>query len=284
MLNKISSEPNEEESESDRSNLSAKLTENKFEIDSEESDDLSRDEEPPNERIQPSAQNSFEIGSPDLRLNRQTTMNIWNQDVIYDLRKSFDSSLIFESQHEQRLSQILEKKESFSQVKAKRNTITIIKNKNHSEQICRICLDAEVDNDTDPLINPWKCAGSMGNVHVECLKTWVDSKRNTREMDNCRSYNWKQMKWELCNGKYTEEFNYKKLKKFTILSYESEKTKNHIVLESFTHTPNTTIHICEVPEGEDSYEFTIGRSSTVAVRITGNLIIMCRYFCVKDSF
>lgn len=112
----------------------------------------------------------------------------------------------------------------------------------------------------------------MGNVHVECLKTWVDSKRNTREMHCCRSYNWKQMKCELCNAQYTEEFDYKKSKRFTILSYEQEKTNNYIVLESFTHTPNTTIHICEVPDGEDTHEFTLGRSSNVAIRITGKVI------------
>ena len=34
------------------------------------------EEEPPNERVVSQIQNSFEVGSPDLRLNRQATMNV----------------------------------------------------------------------------------------------------------------------------------------------------------------------------------------------------------------
>lgn len=48
-----------------------------------------------------------------------------------------------------------------------------------------------------------------------------------------------------------------------------------MVFESFTHTPNKTIHICEVPEyHEGNLVFEVGRSSDVDVRITGNYNIL----------
>lgn len=43
-------------------------------------------------------------------------------------------------------------------------------------------------------------------------------------------------------------------------------------MESYTHTPNKTIHILEIPAGNiGDREFEVGRSSSVSVRITGKV-------------
>jgi len=43
------------------------------------------------------------------------------------------------------------------------------------QMVCRICLsETECEN---PLICPCKCSGSMGQIHVKCLKEWLNSKR-----------------------------------------------------------------------------------------------------------
>ena len=55
--------------------------------------------------------------------------------------------------------------------------------KKASEEVCRICLGTEdegtpgEDGEPDRLICPCKCAGSMGLIHISCLKEWVNSKR-----------------------------------------------------------------------------------------------------------
>lgn len=46
-----------------------------------------------------------------------------NNQILSELRKSYDSSLMFESQNEQTLTKIMEKKESFTQVKVKMSSI-----------------------------------------------------------------------------------------------------------------------------------------------------------------
>ena len=49
--------------------------------------------------------------------------------------------------------------------------------------VCRICLGTEeegtpIEGETvDKLICPCKCAGTMGLIHISCLKEWVNSKR-----------------------------------------------------------------------------------------------------------
>ena len=49
--------------------------------------------------------------------------------------------------------------------------------------MCRICLGTEEegaaspDGKPDKLICPCKCAGSMGMIHISCLKEWVNGKR-----------------------------------------------------------------------------------------------------------
>ena len=65
--------------------------------------------------------------------------------------------------------------------------------------ICRICLcdDQEKQN---PLISPCKCAGTMGFIHVLCLKEWIVNRRSTRESPCVKTYYWRSLDCELCKG------------------------------------------------------------------------------------
>lgn len=55
--------------------------------------------------------------------------------------------------------------------------------KKDSDIVCRICLGTEdegqpdEEGNPDKLICPCKCAGSMGLIHISCLKEWVNCKR-----------------------------------------------------------------------------------------------------------
>lgn len=45
------------------------------------------------------------------------------------------------------------------------------------EGVCRICLGEEDEPMSNPLFSPCKCAGSMGLIHLECLREWLKSKK-----------------------------------------------------------------------------------------------------------
>ena len=81
-----------------------------------------------------------------------------------------------------------------------------------------------------------------------------------------RSFNWRDLRCELCKSLFDDEFYYKS-KKYKLLEYEEPEHSNYLVLESFTHTFNKTIHILEIPDGMME-SFIVGRSSSVSVRIT----------------
>lgn len=155
--------------------------------------------------------------------------------------------------------------------------------------MCRIWLEVQENEDLDnPLVSPWKCTGSMRNVHIECLKVWIQNKRNTRVFPHVRSFNWRDLRWELCKNLFSDEFYYKS-KKYKLLEYEEPKFKNYLVLESFTHTYNKTIHIWEF-EDDLLHTFIVGRSSNVEVRITdisvsrqhSNITFENNNFYIKD--
>lgn len=41
------------------------------------------------------------------------------------------------------------------------------------ELVCRICLGEEEEPISNPLFSPCICAGSMGLIHLECLREWL---------------------------------------------------------------------------------------------------------------
>ena len=62
-------------------------------------------------------------------LNPQSNRMSQGNQILTELRKSYDSSLMFESQNEHTLNKIMEKKESFTQIQTKRNSILYNPNK-----------------------------------------------------------------------------------------------------------------------------------------------------------
>lgn len=69
---------------------------------------------------------------------------------------------------------------------------------------CRICL-CEDDDEENPLIAPCKCTGSMGLIHLSCLKTWFAGKRVMKAMEYVTTYFWKHLECELCKQAYPYE-------------------------------------------------------------------------------
>lgn len=69
--------------------------------------------------------------------------------------------------------------------------------KSTNEPTCRICYDID-SSPNNPLITPCKCSGTMRYIHIECLKSWIEGKKISRQSDNTISYCWKVLDCELC--------------------------------------------------------------------------------------
>jgi hypothetical protein len=46
-----------------------------------------------------------------------------------------------------------------------------------SGKCCRICLEEEDDDVKNPFITPCKCQGSTKFIHVNCIRSWLDTKK-----------------------------------------------------------------------------------------------------------
>ena len=67
----------------------------------------------------------------------------------------------------------------------------------------RFWLSNVMEDQNNPLINPCFCKGTQGLLHLECLKSWMGSKRTHRVFsDYSEMYTWKTMHWELCKEPY----------------------------------------------------------------------------------
>lgn len=63
---------------------------------------------------------------------------------------------------------------------------------------CRFCWCTE-ESDDNPLILACKCAGTVGYIHYNCLKSWLKTQRHVKEYgENVTSYYWKKFECEIC--------------------------------------------------------------------------------------
>lgn len=139
-----------------------------------------------------------------------------------------------------------------------------------NRNVCKICLSEEEDPEEDPLISPCKCSGTMGTIHLSCLKNWLSSKIHTKTGEHIMSYNWKNLQCELCKTKYRPRYVHNK-RTYNVIDYQRAEDCDHFIeFESFTNTPHKTIHIISIPEldPDEVHSFSVGRESGVDYRIT----------------
>mmetsp|Transcript_11329 Transcript_11329/g.22275 ORF Transcript_11329/g.22275 Transcript_11329/m.22275 type:complete len:343 (+) Transcript_11329:29-1057(+) len=64
------------------------------------------------------------------------------------------------------------------------------------EKICRICFTGSYPD--DPLVSPCICSGTARYIHFNCLKHWIDMKRNVAQNETSVAYFWESFLCEIC--------------------------------------------------------------------------------------
>lgn len=65
-------------------------------------------------------------------------------------------------------------------------------------RVCRICLGEEEEDELGEFVCPCNCSGSMRDIHVSCLKEWLNGKKLIYHGERVRSFFWKALECELC--------------------------------------------------------------------------------------
>lgn len=129
---------------------------------------------------------------------------------------------------------------------------------------CRICL-MEDNEQSNPLINPCNCIGSVRFIHVECIRKWLKSKITTKMFNFLIVHSFKSLECELCKKAFPEKI---KFKEEIINIYEMQKPENnYIMLESISREKreNRYLYIIHL---KDKQSIKLGRANDSDVRMT----------------
>ena len=165
----------------------------------------------------------------------------------------------------------------------------IIKNKNINEKksnliltnikknICRICYNEE-EEESNPLIQPCQCTGTMKYIHYKCLKKWIETNSYIIiEKSNIYSIiNIKNFECELCNNKFPDIIEYNG--KFLELSNNNFCYEKYIVLESLVFDEKKKKFLYVINLENDNLQLKIGRGKDVDILTTD--ISVSRIHCL----
>ncbi len=136
---------------------------------------------------------------------------------------------------------------------------------------CRFCWDttAKLDN---PLFSGCKCSGSVGYIHFECLRSWLDVKKQMKTSPCFSSYFWKSFECEICKKAYPLVLRAKcetsktGFRTYNLVDYERPEG-NFLVLESLNQEKNTSriIHIIRPSDSKISFKFGRGHESDLRI-------------------
>ncbi len=139
---------------------------------------------------------------------------------------------------------------------------------------CKYCWTDE-ETEENPLIVTCKCSGSVGLTHFHCLKQWLCTQKQQKQLgDNVISYYWKKFECEICKQAYPYIFKVDKML-YKLIEIEKPKQPYYICMESLPLDKNTSrmIHMLVVTPEKD--KFKLGRGHESEVRVNDISVSRC---------
>ena len=140
------------------------------------------------------------------------------------------------------------------------------------ERKCRFCWMSECD-EANPLLGTCKCTGSVGQIHYNCLSSWLQTRQQSKQSSNFSTYFWKAFECEICKTAYplmmkTEDQTY------NLVKYERPQG-NYMVLESLSQEKNTSRIIHIIKPSLNKTVFKLGRGHESDLRINDISVSRC---------
>lgn len=147
--------------------------------------------------------------------------------------------------------------------------------------VCRICLDHEKDfkdfNDDNfnPMISPCNCSGTMGGIHLKCLRIWLEQNKTMKAVKGHVVIKYKKINCELCKQKFPFSVNYNN-RIIDILEVE-KPSDNFIILETLSSGNHkeefTKSKVFFILNTENKVDLSIGRNASCDVRIGDDISV-----------
>ena len=145
---------------------------------------------------------------------------------------------------------------------------------------CRICY-LEEETESNPLIQPCLCSGSLKYIHLDCLKKWIGTRNWTRveNNENVCIYLIKEIDCELCKNKLPDYIRHKN-KLYKIIEFKID-FKNYISFENLTldKQKNKFIYVINLDKKKD---IKIGRGHEANIILSD--ISVSRVHCILNVY
>ena len=145
---------------------------------------------------------------------------------------------------------------------------------------CRICY-LEEETESNPLIQPCLCSGSLKYIHLDCLKKWIGTRNWTRveNNENVCIYLIKEIDCELCKNKLPDYIRHKN-KLYKIIEFKID-FKNYISFENLTldKQKNKFIYVINLDKKKD---IKIGRGHEANIILSD--ISVSRVHCLLNVY
>jgi hypothetical protein len=137
---------------------------------------------------------------------------------------------------------------------------------------------------------PCKCSGSVGFIHYDCLKNWLQTKQQKKDSEHLSSMYWKTFECEICKFAYPYLFKVDN-KVYKLVDIDKPSSGHFMVLESLPLEKNTsrTIHVLKFSNEKSS--FNMGRGHESEVRVNDISVSRCHAIikyhpdgiCIEDN-
>ena len=146
----------------------------------------------------------------------------------------------------------------------------------NSTKLCRICYGEEETSD-NPLVQPCICSGSMKYIHLNCLKTWINTSVNIKleSTEYCNVYTYKPAECELCKTTFPDFIRHKG-KLYEILDFYND-FNSFLIFECITQDKSQSKYIYVVNLDIPNNRINIGRGHNSNVLL--NDISVSRLHC-----
>ena len=123
-------------------------------------------------------------------------------------------------------------------------------------KICRICYGEDDEPNSNPLLQPCICKGSMKYIHLKCLKKCINTRTCVKinSNKNCSVYNIKRIECELCKTELPDFIKHNG-KLYEILDFNND-FENYITIESLS-----------IDKHKNKYLYVVNLDKTATIKI-----------------
>jgi hypothetical protein len=132
------------------------------------------------------------------------------------------------------------------------------------------------DESFNPMISPCGCSGTMGGIHLKCLREWLERNKTLRAVKGHVIINYKKVNCELCKQKFP--FSVSINNRIIDILEVDRPNDNFIILETLSSGKDqkeefTKSKVFFILNTENKATLTIGRNASCDVRIGDDISV-----------